>query len=725
MGLGGSADIQSGWTYFGSFAVWVCRGPVKKLNKVTNGDTIIYQGPLDVSSADGDGKSSLVTEIGGIDFYWGLSTQNVSPLLDSLEIDFGAGPVSVPMPNFKRICYAVCQDVAFGTQVVPPTLKFDVEVDSSALAISAHSISEDAVIPEAVYDYLVDKFAGAGIAAANIDSASFIAAAETTIDEGLGASPNLDSVESIRETVGRMLSYIDGRLYFHHGKLKLLLIRAEDTSSLVSVDESDLIEEPKPGNQQFGPTWNVTYVSFTDRDNKWEGAIEPYTDDANAAIQQRAVLKEFNFPWLTRRDAAKSLAKLLGIKGGVPSMFWSLHVKPAFKSVIVGQLLKLSYAKFGLQNEIVRVQRIRRGGPLDPKIELEVQVEQTRDTTHDYTPGADTFGVPGTIDATGTDTFAVADATPRLSILPDELKGTQVDGFLVAIDRPTDNTIRADVWWSPNPGVIGYKIVQIYNAFPATGTIVSWHRIRTSHWNIRVEMASQDNLDRLQSLHDESVDLYLVVGQRLWKTVGTVKDQHQVLSPWLQRVDEGRFEIVESLIIDLEVEGGFFATDDLLLETLGSDGKYPALNAYFGRVSDFAIYQSGHLYFERVGQNYLNDVAFVRGIKVTTSNHKNAQGIGDVDAVTYDRDLTTMCADGTYSRDWGVVARSTYEFYDTEGGTITLTASSAEYLKIDDLDTALGAIYGGTATADQTLMAEHIDDVLGAMISDNHQYYNT
>lgn len=134
--MGGSASIQTGFNYFGSFGMLIGLGPMDVLEEIDNGDTPIWIGPIYRSEAmDADGKTTLTTTIGTIRFYWGSSSQNPDPLLQTLYIDQGNGPATVPMPSFQRLCYCVAVDVAFGTQTAPPTLKFIVRRYPEQLAI--------------------------------------------------------------------------------------------------------------------------------------------------------------------------------------------------------------------------------------------------------------------------------------------------------------------------------------------------------------------------------------------------------------------------------------------------------------------------------------------------------------------------------------------------------------------------------------------------------------
>jgi len=585
--MGGSKKkTVTGYTYFGSMAQVIGCGEVTRLHRITNGETEIFAGPVDSSSADVDGKTILTTTIGTIRFYWGKPTQNQDSALALLQLDLGSGPQSVPMPRWKNICYAICLDVAFGSQVTPPTLMFEVERKLNVLALTAHDINGDAVLPEVIYEWLTNTFYGAGIPAAHVNTSSFVAAAETVIAEGLGVSPFTDENLSLGELLNKLNPYIDCHLFFNEGQIHLKLIRKESTVGIVSVNESDLTDEPKPVNDGWGQTWNLTLLKFTDRDNAWQdGAIEPYDDPANAAIVQARETEDIAFPYVTQRAVAKLLVKRKGVAAGIPAMTWALSLLPSFRTLIPGQLFKMSFAKRGIVDRLLRV--VRRSRPDAKEIEVSAIEEQTRDESTDYVPPDDTFGVDDLVDEDGNTAFQLVSTTPRLSWLTTELKAGKADGFAVFCHRPNALTDGFHLWFTWDPVQKAYTQLDTSTGFPAKATLHSWHRARTNlSWVLRLELASASDLNFLQALMEGEADVYFAVGRRLYKTTGTVINQHQVDALWFVRLLDGIFEAVSALVYDVEVTDAAFGSTVPALEAAAANGNYPTQHIYIGRRSD-------------------------------------------------------------------------------------------------------------------------------------------
>lgn len=718
----GTPDIVSGYQYYGSFAVAVCVGPVKKLNSISNGDTVIFTGPIDIASADADGKSTLTTSIGAIDFYWGSATQNVNTDLAGLEIDFGSGAAAVAMTAYRRLCYAVCRDVSFGNQVSPPTLKFDVEREISVLTLSQHSINGDCVMAEAIYDYLTNTLYGAGLDPSLLDAATFEAAGEALITEGLGASPSIDAFNGYRDEIGKMLQVIDAVLYWDGGKLKLKLIRVEDTSGAPTIAEADLLDEPMPTEAGFKDCWNLTRLTFRDRDQAWQEDVEPWADAANAALTGLIVPKEFNMPWITTRSAAKVAAKVLGIKGGIPPIYWELRLKPAHRTLVPGELIKLSYTKLGIADRLCRISQVERGGPDDLSVTVTCYEDQARDPSHDYVPPADDFTVPGTLDTAGRGDFDPTATTPRISSLPEALRDARADGILLVGNRPDRTSTVLQLWWTWDPGFFSYQKLTQKSAFPAKGTVLCFWRINAGTWLFRVTMDTALDYDSLAELV-KNPDLLAVLGERIYNSA-TPKDQHQVLSPWLIRPATSRFTALTSSVIDIELESGHFGTNPIALENGIADASYPTAHVYFGQQNEFVIFPSQTIKFARTGGNNGADTNQIRYIKAPVQNPFHTQTPSDVTAVTLDRDDATQCPDGTFSRDWGSRAPTAYEYCDAAFGLLHVDLPSPGYSQVADLDIALAAVLAGTATSDQALLVAHIDAVLGKMAETLQTFYS-
>lgn len=731
--MGSSQTMTVGYEYFGSFAQALGLGPATRLTRVTNGETEIWSGDIDPTSRDGDGKTTLTTSLGSVHFYWGRDDQNPDAFLTAAEIDFGSGPVTLLIPAWRHLIYYVAEDLAWGSAPVPPSLKFEFERAVSDLSLTAHTITGDAVIPEVIYNLLTDALAGAGVDAADLDTAAFNIAAEAIIDEGLGASPYLDENTTVREFVGLLLNYIEGYLRYEAGLVTMGLIRNESIVGLTELDESNLAAEPHPKNTGWGNTWNFTRVTFTDRENQWEDAsVETYDDPANAAITGERVDEEVRLPFVTRRAVAKLLAKRKGIRGGMPAMQWELEVLPSLRGLQPGDRALLSFAKLGLTNRVVRIVEVGRDAGSNRVVKLTVEEERTRDESNDYViPADDFFSEP--------DEFALAATTPRLSWLTTELKNGKPDGFLVACHRPVPLAEGVEVYWSWDPVQKAYGKLGSRAAFPAKGELAWWSRCRNNTaWLLRINFQRAADAQFVITLLADSGEFYAAVGRRLFKAVGSTINQHQPDVLWLQAVADGYLNVVSATELELEFTGGAFGSVDPALETLAGQGVYPTLHIYVGRVviggdDDFMTF-AGNLQFERTGANAApvytrfglveRDTELKRHIAVTTYNAQRTQELADAGETYYDRDDTAMSPSGTYSTDWGVRVPTLAERLDLAGFAAALGGVHPDETIIVSSDQALYRAVFELDSDDDFLLTEDADDILGHLTFTSATWYN-
>lgn len=731
--MGGSKSVTTGYNYSGTFAQAIGLGPATRLTRITNGQTEIWSGDLDQSSRDGDGMTLLTTTIGTIRFYWGRTDQNPDALLSLSQIDFGAGEVSLYVPAWPHVIYFVADNVAFGGSPTPPTLTFEYEVQKSLLTLSAHHVERDAVIPEVIYDVLTNALWGGGISTSRLNTSSFVTAAETTIAEGITASPYLDENSNVREFIGLLLSYIDGYLRYENGEITLGLMRKEDASSATVIDESLLADEPRPVNEGWRNTWNMTRVVFTDRDNDWESdAVETFEDVANQALTGERVDEEVRLPFVTRRAVAKILAKRKGLKGGLPQMTWELEVLPSLRTLRPGDLAKLTYSKRGITNRLVRILEVNRSVRDNRTVRLTVEEEITRDEEHDYVPPEDDF-------SNGPQMFALEDTTPRLSTLTTELKNGHPDGFAVFCHRPHKLMQGFECWFTWNPLNRAYGLQNIATAFPAKGVVRWWTGCRNNTgWLLRINFQTEEDKDFVLALLDDGVDFYAAVGRRLYKSAGSSLDQHQVDVIWLQAVNDGYVNAISATELEMEFTGGAFGSTSPAYETLGSNGNQPTLHIYIGRVvvggADDFLMLAGNVNFERAGPNSkpifrINgivqpDTDWKRHIRTPTFHLLDKQALLDSGKNIFDRNDTTMCPNGTYDTDWGERIEPLAELYDAVGFALVFGGAHPEEDYIEALDTALYREAFGFASTDEFVLLEDTDAILGFITATGASWYN-
>lgn len=569
-------------------------------------------------------------------------------------------------------------------------------------------VEDDVQVPDVILDILLDRFTWLGADPADIDLDSFAAASATLADEGQGISGIIDTATPAREHIGKLLQYVDGYICRRNGNITIGLVRDTSTEGLPVLDENDLTDEPKPSSDGVDSLYGTTRVVWTDRANEWSNASEQYDDPAIAAYLGETVEQEFQMPFIARQSVAQAVARRLSFKGGFPALIWEVRALPSYRTLQPGDRFFLSFAKLGISNLLLRVNEIEIGGPADLEVVLRCIEER-------FPFPEENHFVPDIPPPPVTLPLEILPAGPRLSWLPDPLKGAAPDGVLVAINKTDPALLKGDIFWTYDPTLVDYHLLATFDRFPAKAKVLCWHRIRGTNWLLRMSMDTDEDFDRLVELLTTSTGTWGFLGIRLVRTVGTLKDEHQVMAAWMDCIFAGYFNVLGTDLVDLEVRV-LYGTD-FLLEEEGNDSIMPAVDAFFGLESDFAIVPSSTLQFERNAANAVDDADLKRYLKVATKTADTAEALADVEAVVYDRDDPAMCPDGTYSRTWGRRARTTYEVFDRAAGPKVENVSGPQYELLADIDAALGRRYAGTPSAVQDLLTADIDRVLGNKVA--------
>lgn len=730
----GKKKTTIGYTYNGSFVVLLNVGQVKTLNSISNGDTVIYTGPTDVGSADGDGKTVLTTDIGTINFYWGTASQNADSFLSSALISIdGGGPATVTIPPWRQLCYAVCLDLSFGEQAVQPTLKFDMTVETSGLTLGAHQTNGDAIISEVIYQSLVNTLFGMSVDSSDIDSTSFETAGTQSISDDFGISNSFDEFQQAREVIGKLCWYDESYLYLDEGKIKYKQIRSESTGGLATLDEDDFMDEPLPNNNGFEDTWNMTYLTFRDGDYGYEEAVEPYEDAANLTVQEKRVTKEVNAPFISRRQNAKIMAKRIGEKGGIPSMGYTLRLLPEHDTYRIGDRFFLTYSKLGISSRLVRIGNIKLPTRSNPAVTVEVVEEWTRDTSNDFVPSTDPSGIPTNADEGGLDPYRLVSTTPRLAWLNEDLKEGLVDGFEVLCDRPTVTTRALQVWFSWDPAQNSYTALTSNDAFPIHATVIWWQQTIEDTWLFKLQFPNDFDFDEMTNRISDSAEIRMTVGRRDVKTAGSSLNELRMLPIRLVFVQSGYYEATDTDTMVIEFTSEADADDAIKLETVANNGQQPALHAYIGYEGEFTKYITNRIWFEtelgnganRARLGFNKDTDLIRYIKTTVSTGVNTETLSDVTASTFDRDDTTDGQDGSLSVSWGDPVRTAYEHYDCSGGILVVSATEdVGYDDVEDIDLALNLVYQGIDGEDEQVLTDYLDRILGAAVELDYTHYN-
>ncbi len=311
-GLFSSTKQVIGYRYYGAMQLVLGHGKIDAVTAVHFGRKPAWTGSavdagisIDLPELFGDKEAE-----GGVSGTLYVHSGDAAQSVDSyLAAKLGA------VPAHGGIAYCVWSDAAraaggyLGNSNSPPEIWITAQRLPRLLGSGKHDIGGHANPAEFLYEMQVNADWGAGMGTDQVDTASFLAAATTLYDEGMGIAPLYADAIDVEGICLDVLEHIDGALYsdIFTGKRVLVLARADYTLSAQPLfDESNsiLTDYSRPA---WDETVNEVHVSFLDA-STGEQATVIAQDLANQQIQQAVVARTIDYPACPTAAQAQKLA---------------------------------------------------------------------------------------------------------------------------------------------------------------------------------------------------------------------------------------------------------------------------------------------------------------------------------------------------------------------------------------------------------------------------------
>ena len=233
-GKGGGKKVVTGYRYYLSFAVGLCRGPADVLYCIYEGDDLLWEGPLSIGDATQGHVTISVEDRGEIDFYFGTT--------DQIANSFMHEKTGYALP-YKGLCYAVFRDFMIGRYNRVGAFRFILKKRPGYAFSAVQDIGDYNYNPaHALYHLLV---ADAGLSSDQVDGQSFGDAADTLLAEGLGISIPMKRERPLIRYIESICRHIRACLYVNAaGKIALRLYRKDVAmEDMLVISEDDVLEE--------------------------------------------------------------------------------------------------------------------------------------------------------------------------------------------------------------------------------------------------------------------------------------------------------------------------------------------------------------------------------------------------------------------------------------------------------------------------------------------------
>lgn len=225
-----------------------------------------------------------------------------------------------------------------------------------------------------VYQCLTDPLWGMGYPVAQIDDASFTAAADTFFAEGLGLCLIWNQQSSIDDFVQLVLDHAGAVLFADPktGKFKLKALRADyDVDYLDVYDESNIISLDNFQRPGYGETINEITVVYRDFSTSKDSSIT-VQDLANIQAQGGVVSQTRQYPGLPTSELAARIAERDVIAASTPLAKCRITVNRSGWEETPGNVIKVNWDKLGLESVIFRVLTINYGALTDGQLVIEL-----------------------------------------------------------------------------------------------------------------------------------------------------------------------------------------------------------------------------------------------------------------------------------------------------------------------------------------------------------------
>lgn len=225
-----------------------------------------------------------------------------------------------------------------------------------------------------IIDLLTGGLGKLGIPTSIIDAISFGVAGQALADEMHGYSRCVDERRSVHDVINEILEQIDAVLYEdpRDGLIKIKLIRPDydlNAALVVHPGNCDAVE----GYAMSEGGTNAVNVQFTDRANHYINGATSAMDNASiVASGTTPVNVELRYPGCCTPELARVLAARELAARSQPLARCSVIVDRSFRNVMPGDVVRLSWPEYHLNEKVFRVGQVDRGTLTDGRIRLDL-----------------------------------------------------------------------------------------------------------------------------------------------------------------------------------------------------------------------------------------------------------------------------------------------------------------------------------------------------------------
>lgn len=224
-----------------------------------------------------------------------------------------------------------------------------------------------------IRECLTDPDWGMGYQDADIDDASFIAAADRLYDEEMGMSIVWDTQTSIEEFIKVVVKHIDAALYVDRqsGKFVLKLIRADfDVNTLIVLDESNIDKIADFSRPSFGELTNSVTVTYWNAETGADSTIT-VQDIALQQMQGASIGTSITYSGFTNSAIATRVAQRDLRTLSTPLISCTIYANRDAADLNIGKCFRFTWPDYDVDDVVMRVTGIAYGDGKTNRIRLQ------------------------------------------------------------------------------------------------------------------------------------------------------------------------------------------------------------------------------------------------------------------------------------------------------------------------------------------------------------------
>ncbi len=384
MSGGSKKKVTVGYWYSLGCHMVFCHGPVDRIRQIFVGERALGSNTYDNTNVQltinrpnlfgGEKREGGVK--GKVDVMFGGQTQGPNDYLQS--------KIGGLVPAFRGVVSLVLRGVtvsAMNPYIKPWSIEatriYDGWYPEKAQINGFTNLSSD--IPDSnpahiIHECLTNSDWGMGYPQADIDDASFRAAADTLYDEGFGLSLAWAKETTIEHFIQSICDHIDGTIYIHPttGLFTLALTRDDyDPVTIPVFDESNVDHVEGYTRPTWGEITNQVSVVYRDGYTDTDQTIT-VQDIAAIQLNGSVVATTLHYPGISKSALANKVAARELRQLATPLARCTIIANRQASGISVGSVIKLNWSPYGIQGLILRVIRVGYGDDRNnQKIRLE------------------------------------------------------------------------------------------------------------------------------------------------------------------------------------------------------------------------------------------------------------------------------------------------------------------------------------------------------------------